>query len=121
MLDHVSRWLRHERVLPIAAVLACVLCAPALFEGLVLDDVVQRQFVLAHLHDRNASGAWWDMFFMPGHGGPAEIVDLRGGGHLPWWVSLHLRGAFLRPLAVVSHYFDYLIWPDSPWLMHLHN
>jgi hypothetical protein len=42
-------------------------------------------------------------------------------GAQPWWASPALSVAFWRPVATASHYLDYLLWPESPWLMHAHN
>jgi hypothetical protein len=99
-----------------AAVVACLVCIPGLWIGWIADDLTHRGYILAHLNKADAHGAWWNMF------------DARGSiplfvyfGIQPWWTSPHLSVAFLRPLATVSHYLDYLLWPNSPALMHAHN
>lgn len=38
-----------------------------------------------------------------------------------WLGTTNLQMAFLRPLATLSQYVDYLLWPTHPALMHLHN
>ena len=37
---------------------------------------------------------------------------------LPWWCNANLKGAFWRPIASLTHWLDYALWPDSPTLMH---
>jgi hypothetical protein len=29
--------------------------------------------------------------------------------------------AYFRPIAVMTHWLDYRLWPNAPWLMHLHS
>src|SRR5690606_31086225 len=42
-------------------------------------------------------------------------------GVLPWWADSEFRFQMWRPLAEFSHWLDYRLWPDSPWLMHAHQ
>jgi hypothetical protein len=42
-------------------------------------------------------------------------------GRLPWWAASDFSFALLRPLSTASHYLDYVLWPNTVWLMHLHN
>ncbi len=44
-----------------------------------------------------------------------RIVDL---GWLPWWTYEWIHVAFWRPLASLTHWLDYHLWPDRPALMH---
>ncbi len=111
----MSRW-RWSRVIVVAGVCAAAaITVQSLFIGLVGDDLVHRQFLLDHLESRAAPGTWWNMFDM--RLTPA-LVEF---GYLPWWTSPNLQMAFLRTVATISHYFDYLLWPTHPALMHLHN
>jgi hypothetical protein len=113
----LRRWLDHPQAPFVgAAVLACLLCIPGLWLGWVADDLTHRGYILAHLHTKDAYGAWWNMF--DGRGSVPLLVYF---GMSPWWASSHLSVAFLRPLATASHYADYLAWPTSPALMHAHN
>jgi hypothetical protein len=48
----------------------------------------------------------------------ARMVDV---GLLPWWTTPDLRIAFFRPLAALTHWLDYRLWPDSAPLMHAHS
>lgn len=118
----VLRWLRGKGVPLVAVALACALSIPALDAGFVADDLVHRKFVLDHLHGTATDGmAWWNMFDVCGRKGPAELWKRISLGVLPWWTSRDLKIAFFRPLAVASHYFDFIVWPNSAWWMHLHS
>jgi hypothetical protein len=120
----VLRWLRGKNGLLLAVAAAIALCAPGLWGGLVADDLVHERFILDHLHPsaaRPAQFAWWNMFEVCGRFGPKDVVERMNGGVLPWWTSPQLKIAFLRPLGVASHYLDFILWPNTPWLMHLHN
>lgn len=116
-MQQARRWLdRPAAASALVAALACAVCMPSLWIGLVGDDYAHRSFILAHLHDLNPQGAWWNMF-----DGRGPVAALMFTGAQPWWTSPHLSVAFLRPLGTISHYLDYLLWPNSPALMHLHN
>lgn len=102
------------------ALLAVALSATSLGNGFSTDDYWHREFIAAHLSGE-AQTPWWDMFNTLGREGRLDVPALVRAGLLPWWTSPHFSLSALRPLSVVSHYVDYLLWPDSPWLMHAHN
>lgn len=110
----VIRLLQH-RQLPIAVgLLAAVLLLPALWGGFQLDDHLQR-FRLLGLGDPSIQ------LFVFYDGDVAANRAQMEEGTLPWWASPDLRHANFRYLSVLSMQLDYLLWPDSPALMHLHN
>jgi hypothetical protein len=111
-----SRFAHRNALLAIAGGLAVAITLPSLFVGWVGDDYLHRSYLLDHLHGRPTAGPWWNMFASP-VSVAAEIVV----GGLPWWASPHLHIALLRPLATLSQYLDYMLWPEQPMLMHLHN
>jgi len=115
--QHALRtWLQQRRVTWMAGALAFLVTAPAFWVGLVGDDYVHRSFLLDHLHSDSAPGVWWNMFQNP------ETVESQVSfGVLPWWTSPRLRVALFRPLATLSQYVDYLLWPEQPFWMHVHN
>jgi len=97
-----------------------VLTSPALFGRLINDDLTQRLI----LQGDPAAG--------PAFTSPFQMFDFAGGtsertaarieaGHLPWWTLPELKYRFLRPAAVLTHLLDYTLWPNAPWLMHLHS
>jgi hypothetical protein len=42
-------------------------------------------------------------------------------GFFPWWTYPSLKAEFCQILTVWTHRLDYWLWPDSPFLMHLHS
>ncbi|HKP57596.1 MAG TPA: hypothetical protein VJV78_12785 [Polyangiales bacterium] len=117
-MPRLGRWIAHPRAPYFWGVaLACVLCIPGLWLGLIADDIVHRGFITEHLAGALPSrAAWWNMF-----DGRGPVDKLIYYGIQPWWASPHLSVAFLRPLATCSHFLDYLLWPKTPALMHAHN
>ena len=51
----------------------------------------------------------------------ATIHELMREGVLGWWEDPRAKVAFFRPLSALTHVFDYRLFPDRPWLMHLHS
>ncbi|KIG17195.1 TPR repeat protein [Enhygromyxa salina] len=86
---------------------------------MLADDFGQRAFILAKLGG-HAEQPWWDMFVLVG-ATPEELERMRYFGQIPWWSSSEVHIAFWRPLTAVTHYLDYMLWPETPWLMHLHQ
>lgn len=99
-----------------------VINVPSLFTGFVTDDYPIGGFLVAHLfHLPGASGHWWDLFrFLDFVDSDATLGSIRNGD-LVWWASPEIRIAFFRPLSVVTHYLDIILWPTHPELMHAHN
>ncbi len=54
-------------------------------------------------------------------GDPDTNLEFKRLGLLPWWSHPDLRLSFFRPLSSLTHWVDYRLWPDSPWLMHAHS
>lgn len=113
------RWLAHRYLPWYLAVLAMLLCAPSLWLGQQLDDDFHR------LALTQPEGSIF-------HRSPAELFAFIEGeeavnrqfvvtGMLPWWSHEKLRIAFFRPLAGLTHWVDYRLWPSVPSLMHLHS
>src|SRR5690349_11608229 len=110
-----ARWEGTPILLAAGVCVAVAITARSLFIGLIGDDLGHRQFLLDHLASAASPGTWWNMFDL--RLTPA-LVEF---GYVPWWTSPELQMAFLRPLATISQYGDYLLWPTHPALMHLHN
>ena len=118
--DWVSGALSNHRVGWALAVVAVSLCLPSAWSGRFLDDQYHRAVITGE------SG-------IPGlPGTPARLFDFVGGdpetnqlamerGQLPWWSAEDLRIGFFRPLAALTHWADYALWPDLPGLMHLQS
>lgn len=122
------RILEHPRLSLFAAVLATVLALPVLAYGFLADDWFQRAIILGWLGQLDlplfvgepAGHPIFTMFEFLENDGAAgkDLVEL---GLLPWWAAPNIKASFLRPLAASTHVLDYLLWPHSPRLMHLHS
>jgi hypothetical protein len=116
------------RVPRIAALLALVLSLPVFAYGFLADDWFHRAILLGWRGEldlplflgeppRQPLLYLFDFFSSE----PASGRDLVELGLMPWWAAPNIQAAFLRPLAAASHMLDYLLWPDSPALMHAHG
>jgi hypothetical protein len=103
----------------VCVLLGLLIASPSLGSGLLADDVGQRAFILAKLGGQTEQ-RWWDMFVLVG-ATPEQLERMRFLGQVPWWSSSHVHIAFWRPLTAATHYLDYVLWPETPWLMHLHQ
>lgn len=104
----------------LAASLAVLLTLPSLWSGFFLDDFYGRLVIHQPAVYDEVLPHQLDIFNFA-DGDPEHIRRAQDVGMMPWWMDLHFKGAFWRPLAAVTHYADYQIWPHSPWLMHLHS
>lgn len=87
------------------------LCLPALAGGIELDDLFHAQHAARADFTRSA-------FTFFGQGPRAPHVP---ASDLPWWTEPGLRLDLFRPVAALTHRLDYALWPEQPWLMHLHS
>ncbi len=101
-------------VLPVVAV-GLLLVATAVFEP-VRDDYFHRQLLTA---DMSAPHAAQSLFSFSRS--LDDFATLKRDGYVPWWVSDQLQLNFWRPLAALTHWIDYQLWPDSWVAMHLQN
>lgn len=119
--SRLSGVIAHRRWVAAVALCASLVALPTLRAGMILDDYVIGAFVLDHLNGQPSTRAWWNMFDSYGRTDSADVPNRIASGALYWWSPPMLKLAFLRPLATASHCVDYLLWPQQPWLMHLHN
>ena len=115
-----KRLLTARRLPALVAALAVALSLPSLWLGLQLDDHVLR----AALTDPPPVPGWskgpTDVFaFFTGD--PAETRQYVDAGFLPWWTSSNYRVAFFRPLAGLTHWIDFQLWPGRLEVMHFHS
>lgn len=105
-----------------ALAMALLLCAPALWVGLQLDDyfhwglVTEQNPILVTNSPASLSGLF---SFLDGD--PGRVLDLTNLGLLPWWTHPEVKYAFWRPLTELTHVIDYSLWASQPWLMHVHS
>ncbi len=105
---------------------------PALRTGLAVDDLIQRTVELPPeqvpprvremglaLESGTLKAVVCDLF---GFGQHKETLPLaKHYGLLPWWARDDLKAALWRPLAALTHWLDYRLFPNTPWLMHAQN
>ena len=112
--------LAHRRFPFIAAALAILFTLPSLKAGWLVDDYHHKLLMSDYEGVIKFLETPLDMFnFLDGD--PERAAKGIDYGILPWWTFDRIKGAFLRPLASITHWFDYLVWPDSPFLMHAHS
>src|SRR5262249_14918580 len=105
VLDVIAYRLGSRRT-PFLSVLAGVVFAlPALANGLLLDDWVHREKALGPDWARLDLFDFWS-------GRPDDTHALIDRGFLPWFTYERLRIGFFRPLASVTHVFDYRVLRD---------
>ena len=91
---------------------ACLLCMPALFSGLIVDDF----FVLHQVRGEPLLRGLLRAFDFT-----SDAPDFEGGlelGLWPWWTDAHAKLRFFRPLAALTHALDARLLHDLPWIMH---
>jgi len=131
-LDFSKRFLAHRYLPAVLAIGAILVMLPALKTGLVLDDLPQRAVELRpdqlppRMHETGNpadSGSFstvlFDLFGFDRN--PQSMALMKNYGTLPWWTPDGLRCSLCRPVAALTHWLDYRLFPDTPWLMHAEN
>ncbi len=123
-MSRIWLWICHQATKPRwplwLGVFLLVLTAPALFGGLINDDLTQRLILQGDPALADTFSSPFQMFDFA-DGDPERTQARIEKGHLPWWTLPELKYRFLRPVAVLTHVLDYQLWPNSPWIMHLHS
>lgn len=101
------------------ALLGLLVCLPSLNLGLLADDHLLRANLSGDARLPELRSSAWDAFhfFPPMAQGLAGIDQ----GFSVWWAAPHGVARALRPLASLSHWVDFQLWPDQAWLMHLES
>jgi hypothetical protein len=110
-----------RRGLPIiVAALAVLLCLPSLWLGLQNDDFVLKVVLTDPPLDPDWSRSPFEAFSFVD--GDEELIQRAlDTARIPWWTHPQLKLAFFRPVTSVTHWIDFKIWPDQPWLMHVQS
>jgi hypothetical protein len=114
------RVLGHHRVPFFVAGVAVLLCVSSLWLGLQNDDYVLRLVLSDPPLDPEWTRSPFNVFsFLDGD---EELIRRAlEEGRILWWTHPKLKLAFLRPVSSVTHWFDFRVWPDQPWLMHIQS
>lgn len=100
--------------------LAILLALPALGVGWMIDDYYHRVILLEKSRLCGLLGSPAEMFrFFTGD--PERTRGLMDVGAFPWWTDPEIKGEFLQAIPTLTHRLDYVLWPDSPVLMHAHS
>ena len=133
LVNLLHRGLAH-RYLPVElAGIAVLPMIPCLRHGWIGDDLIHRAWLVdrSQLSERlletglipadsgRLSTALMGLFSFAGSQFDAQ--KLIASGVAPWWTSSDTLLSFWRPLAALTHWVDYRLWPDSAALMHAHS
>jgi hypothetical protein len=112
--------LGHRRVPLAVTIVAVLLCISSLQLGLQIDDYMLSLFFSDPPIDPEWSRSPARAFaFLDGD--EERNLEHIKNGRIPWWSHPGIKAAFLRPVTGVTHWIDFRLWPDRPWLMHLHS
>ncbi len=114
---HALRTKAHPVVLAVAAV---ALVVPSIWTGWQQDDQVHRYLFLYGAADTTVRQHSLDPFrFVDGD--TARTHEFMDMGLVPWWTLPGIRLSFWRPVAALTQWADYHLWPQSSVLMHLQS
>ena len=109
----------------IVLIVATLLYAPFLSSGFFQDDYGFRiQFSPAVRAKVNMPQGVLQSGPLNLYGFSSDAATFRVGrdiGFSPWWASEEIKTSFFRPLSSLTLALDYSLWPDTPWLIHLHS
>jgi hypothetical protein len=128
MLSNIGRilaWVFFRAPLLWIALLGMAVTIPSLSVKLAADDYKFRDYFLSAKKEnipwyRKDNPHWYYTGIMV-DGNPETTSALRCHSILPWWTSPKMRVAFFRAMPLFTWALDYTLWPDTVWLMHLHN
>lgn len=98
-----------------------VLTMPALFSGWLGDDYIHYALLNPDLNLPKPND--WSLFglFSWLDAEPERTRTLMDMGVIPWWTYEGFKYQFWRPLAELSHWLDYRLWPDQAMMMHVQS
>lgn len=98
-----------------------LLIVPSLWCGFIADDHFHGTRLLAPDYLPATEDASLFSMFSVSDGDSQSNVALADKGLMPWWIHPQFRFQLLRPLAEITHWVDYKLWPETPFMMHLHS
>ena len=112
------RLLSHPSAAPAVVVFSFVSLLCGLDTGLSADDYIHMLVAQGSGEIEGMVRAPLDMFHFASPGVTEALIR---EGVISFWADPQAQLAFLRPLSALTHYVDYNLWPNQPWLMHLHS
>ena len=118
--SRIRRLLASRWMIPVAIVLALTLSHRSIYNGLHIDDLFHRAILAGSERFGEDMKKPQAMFrFLSGDREYArKMMDV---GSLPWWTDPKIKAEFLQFFPTQTHILDYLLWPESPVLMHVHS
>lgn len=101
--------------------LTLVLLSPALFSGLMGDDLFHYALLNGAVNFPQPNDISLFNLFSFINDDPVRRAQLQDIGIMSWWVSPSFEWNFFRPIAELTHYIDYVWLKGAEWLMHLHS
>ena len=83
--------------------------------GFVFDDYAQQEML------KLITGSQREMNLFSFIRTPEEATYYTQMTAVPWWTNTNWRIRYLRPIATLSHLFDYTLWGSNPLPYHVHN
>lgn len=104
----------------VVALVAILLTLPSLGVGLLADDYGMYLAIHSPECFGDFSSGPLDLFrFFTGD--VEQTQQLMNIGFVPWWTYPGLHAAFWRPVSSLTHFFDYTVWRNAFWVMHLES
>jgi len=121
ILDTVRSALASRGAPFFAAAAGVLFCLPSLWAGFYLDDNYHRLVMQGFPGKPELFSCPVNSLFTFFSGDPERTRLLMDIGFFPWWTMEDRLLSFWRPLAAITHWLDYRLWPGAPFLMHLHS
>jgi hypothetical protein len=83
--------------------------------GFVFDDYAQQEMLKLITSNQR------EMNLFSFIRAPEEATYYTQMTAVPWWTNTNWRIRYLRPVATLSHLFDYTLWGSNPVPYHVHN
>src|SRR5580704_12816677 len=110
----LRRWLGGPLLRYQMAAATVVLLSSTLWSGLALDDFAQRMIV-----EQRPPGLRGRLDLYNLISSRPDLRDLtREVGTYFWWTGPDTKIDYWRPVAALTHFVDYSLWPRWAWLMH---
>ena len=120
-MEKIGQLLVHRRLSVMAAGLGMILVLPFLGLGFQVDDYFHRAAFLEPAALDGLFGSPFSSLFNFADGDAERTNELVARGMFPWFTQPEVKIHYWRPLTVATHWLDYTLWPDAPWLMHVQS
>lgn len=119
-LTFVRRALCHPRAAALTITLTLALTGVGVRLGFTGDDYIHALMLRDDPQLEGLTPRSLDLFVFA-RGSSDETRGLMNEGVFPWWTDPYVVIAFFRPLSAATHWLDHHLWPEQPWMMHVHS